>query len=284
MHRFRIPPDLLGSAAPGAQLTLPAAVAHHALHVLRLKEGDGVICFDGAGLEVEGRICSLSPAVVQLEQRRRVEGSSLRLVLGQGLPRGDKLEEILQHGTELGLSTLWPLALERAQVKLEPGRVASRLLRWEKIADEAARQCRRADVAQILAPSRLEAFLAAFRAQESTAQGLDRPCTQSVPARGPGEGSSRRLGLVLYEDGAGVPLASVLRRLENEAARGQSPGATSLEVWLLIGPEGGLAAQEVDLALRAGFERVSLGRRILRTETASLAVLAVLSLMLEDLR
>lgn len=245
MRRFFVPPQCWGT-----MLTLPPEQAHHALTVLRLKPGDLICCFDGQGHEVSARLLSLSPETGEAERLGEVISTSSRhkVVIGQGLPKGDKLEQVIQHGTELGMSSLVPLALSRCVVKIEPAKQGAKRERWQRIAEEAAKQCRRADVPEIEAVQPLSAFCQRFAARPGPV-----------------------LGLVLYEDAThGIPLRIALERLE------QASPSTPIEIWALIGPEGGLTAGEVQQAREAGFLCVTLGRRILRTETAPLALLAIL--------
>lgn len=245
MRRFFVPPQCWGTT-----LKLPSQQAHHALVVLRLKPGDLICCFDGQGLEVSARLLSLSPDAGEAERMGEVISTASRhtVVVGQGLPKGDKLEQVIQHGTELGMSTLIPLSLSRCVVKIESAKQGAKRERWQRIAEEAAKQCRRADVPEIEAVQGLSAFCQAF-------------------AKRPGP----VLGLVLYEDAThGIPLRTALERLDAASS------STPIEIWALIGPEGGLTPAEVQQARDAGFVCVTLGRRILRTETAPLALLAIL--------
>ncbi|MGZ3458849.1 MAG: RsmE family RNA methyltransferase, partial [Archangium sp.] len=158
----------------------------------------------------------------------------------QGLPKGDKLEWVLQKGTELGATAFHPVAAARSVVKLEPRRAEERTTRWMKIVEEAARQCRRNDVPLVHAP---------------------RPLLEAARALAPGTTL-----LVLDEEESAVPLG--------EAFRACAPGAP---VALVVGPEGGLAREEVSALRSLGGRPVTLGRRILRTETAALAALAVMA-------
>jgi len=241
VRRFLIPPALWGET-----IGLPALEARHAARVLRLKPGESVVIFDGMGREADARIERLTAAAgtLILLSPPRWKSPPLELVLGQGLPKADKLEAILQHGIELGLTSLWPLQLKRSVVKIPEAKRAGRLERWQRIAAEASKQCGRADVPGVTPIRRLEAFCEGFSAS-----------------------SQQPLGLVLHEGAtAEQHLREVLRELKTP------PRA----VWALIGPEGGLTDEEVTVARAAGFLPVSLGPRILRTETAGLALCAII--------
>ncbi|MFM7201896.1 MAG: RsmE family RNA methyltransferase [Myxococcota bacterium] len=245
MRSFLVPP-----ASWGDQLLLSPDEARHALKVLRLKPGAEIRCVDGHGREVLARIEQLSPeggVAIPVSSVMTTPRQAQRLV-GQGLPKGDKLDDILQHGTELGMDTLWPLKLERCVVKLDPEKAEGRRARWQRICSEAAKQSRRSEVPNVAPPAGLGSFLEAFR-----------------------ELSAPRLGVVLDEARAGV--CSLPALLETET------GAEVLKrgsLWALVGPEGGLSRAEVQAASDAGFVPVSLGPRILRTETAALSLLAML--------
>ncbi|WNG44391.1 16S rRNA (uracil(1498)-N(3))-methyltransferase [Archangium minus] len=223
------------------EVTLSGDRRHYLLHVLRLAEGSSLEVFDGSGRAFDARVAS-------------VDADSVRLVLGparhapptrevhilQGLPKGDKLELVLQKGTELGATAFHPVAAARSVVKLEPKRAEERTSRWTKIVEEAARQCRRNDVPLVHPP---------------------RPLVEAARTLAPGTTL-----LVLDEEESAVPLG--------EAFRACAPGAP---VALVVGPEGGLDREEVSALRALGGRPVTLGRRILRTETAALAALAVMA-------
>lgn len=213
---------------------------HHLVRVLRAAVGDTVEVFDGRGrcfgariaaIEADAAVVELGPAVVPRALRR--------IALVQGLPKGDKLDAVLRHGTELGASCFAPAFTERSLVKLDGARAAVRLKRWARIAEEAARQCGRADVPQVL-PAK--------------------PLADAFAGAGPAR------AFVLDEEEAGMTLSRAF-----EAALGKTD-----PVCLVVGPEGGLSRVEVETLCALGAQPVSLGRRILRTETASLAALSVL--------
>ena len=139
----------------GDRLRIAGGDAGHLLRVLRLGPGDRFLALDGTGLEYQARIVHAEPdrleAIVE-ERRRRQTEPRLRLTLGQGLPKGDKMEQVIRKGTELGLAGFWPLLTERC-VAVPPGeRRAGRLGRWQKIANEAASQSGRAMIPPVAAP------------------------------------------------------------------------------------------------------------------------------------
>ncbi len=226
---------------PPAEVTLSGDRRHYLLHVLRLGEGASLEVFDGTGRAFDARVTHVDAQEVRLSLGTARTMPHRRAVsVLQGLPKGDKLEWVLQKGTELGAAAFYPVATERSVVKLEPRRAEERTVRWTKIVEEAARQCRRNDVPQVHAP---------------------RPLLEAARALAPGT-----MLLVLDEEESAVPLG--------EAFRACAPGAP---VALVVGPEGGLAREEVAALVTLGARGVSLGARILRTETAALAALAVMA-------
>ncbi|XXF79210.1 16S rRNA (uracil(1498)-N(3))-methyltransferase [Myxococcaceae bacterium GXIMD 01537] len=225
---------------PGSEVPLSGERRHYLVHVLRLGAGDALEVFDGAGRAFDARVLEVGPETVRLSLGpARVAPPSRPLGILQGLPKGDKLEWVLQKGTELGATSFHPVDTVRSVVKLEPKRAGERTARWQKIVEEAARQCRRDDVPPVHPP---------------------RPLLEAARALEPGT-----LLLVLDEEETAVPLG--------EAFRAAGPGTP---VALVVGPEGGLAREEVAALVALGARGVTLGARILRTETAALAALAVM--------
>ncbi|MCY1074712.1 16S rRNA (uracil(1498)-N(3))-methyltransferase [Archangium lansingense] len=225
------------------EVTLSGERRHYLVHVLRLVEGSSLEVFDGAGRAFEARVASLDADSVRLvlgEARHTPPPRPLHIL--QGLPKGDKLELVLQKGTELGATAFHPVATARSVVKLEPKRAEERTTRWTKIVEEAARQCRRNDMPTVHPP---------------------RPLVDAARSLAPGTTL-----LVLDEEESAVPLS--------EAFRSCAPGSP---VALVVGPEGGLAREEVSALRALGARPVTLGRRILRTETAALAALAVMGFL-----
>ena len=224
-----------------AELTLGEERRHYLVHVLRLQEGDALELFDGTGRAFDARVLALAPLRLGLGPARTAPARRALSVL-QGLPKGDKLELVLQKGTELGASGFYPVATRRSLVKLErleDGRAQSKTARWQKIAEEAARQCGRSDVPQVHPPQ---------------------PLLEA--ARGLSAGTQL---LVLDEEERALPLGEAFRSLPREQP-----------VALVVGPEGGLAREEVQALLALGARPVTLGRLVLRTETAALAALSVM--------
>ena len=234
MHSFYITPPVEGRAQ------LPAEEAKHASRVLRLRPGDEVCAMDGAGGRWSAVIDEISPSAVSLCLIEPLPDneSPLRLTVYQGLPKADKLEWIAQKLTELGADRLCPVKMAHCVAKSEDRDRAKRLQRLERIAAEAAKQCRR---------GRPMAVAPALSWDEA------------IRAMG-----SHDLLLVPWEAASGLRLSEV------HAAHPQAR-----DMGLVIGPEGGMSEEEVARLTEAGALAVTLGPRILRTETAAIAAAAV---------
>ena len=243
MRRFTLQPERLA----GGRVTFDADESRHLARVLRLRPGDTVVATDGAGRDYTVRLERLGEEAVGavLAEAAGVAASPLAITLIQGMPKGDKMEAIVRAATELGVARVLPALCERTIVRLEASRWRERARRWQRVAREAAKQSGRAVIPEVEPPRPLDGWLA---------------------AEPPGD-----LPLCLWE-GGGAPLGGVL------AAASRPRSAT-----VVIGPEGGLTAGEVEVARTRGLQVVSLGPRILRTETAGPAIVAILQSRFGDL-
>jgi 16S rRNA (uracil1498-N3)-methyltransferase len=233
-------------AAPGARVSLPEHSAHHAREVLRLRSGTAVRVFDGAGEEFEAVLDVVTRAEVSARLAGRVAArpeSPLRLVLALSPLKGDRMELVIQKATELGVSAVRPVVTARTDAAARPALQGSRQDRWDKVASGAAEQCGRAVVPEIVPACTLAALLAE-----------------------PEDGSLR----LLLDETPGQPALSALTR----------PAGPVLA---LVGPAGGWEAHERERLQSAGFRPVSLGPRVLRAETAAIALVAALQLLWGDL-
>ena len=213
---------------------LPAEEAKHALKVLRLGPGDEVCAMDGAGGRWRGEIAGVAGGAVsvRLLEALPANESPLRLTVYEGLPKADKLDFIAQKLTELGAAALIPVRMERCVVKLDRKDGAKRQERLSKIAREAAKQCRRARPLEVSAPMDWTDALEAMKRHD--------------------------LLLIPWEEASGVRLSDM---------RARFPEAR--DIGIVIGPEGGISEEEVGQMIAAGGRAVTLGPRILRTETAA---------------
>lgn len=235
MNRLLVP----GAAEGG--VTVEGPRFHYLSRVLRLEAGDGLEVFDGTGHAFDAKLVSVGETSAQLALGPSRDAPTARAItVVQGLPKGDKLELVLQKGTELGVAAFAPAACTRSVVKLDEKAAASRVARWRKIVEEAARQSGRADVPHVEAPA---------------------PLATAIAQLAPGTAV-----FVLDEAERAVTLSQAFAALE---------GART-PVALVIGPEGGLDRAEVDALADRGAVPVTLGRLVLRTETAALAAVSVL--------
>ena len=222
----------------------------HLTRVLRVRPGDSVLLLDGRGNAFKARLVSLE----KHETTAQIEGSvemppepSIFLTVGQALGKGDKFEQVIQHGTEAGASAFVPVRAERSVVDIPAAKVADRLTRWRQIAKGAAEQSGRSRISGIAAPQTVQELL----------------CT--VP--------NDTQALMLHTDAAAVRLRATLEAWKGSALPGR--------LLLLVGPEGGWSPVETAQAQAAGAILSGLGPRILRTETAALVAISQILYSLE---
>lgn len=239
-----------GPLASGGLRQLPAAAATHVARVLRARDGDPVVLFNGDGREYESRIETVrgTRVAVAVGAAHAVDRESpVALTLLQCLPRGDRMDWIVQKATELGVTRIVPLVSRRSVVKIAAGQADSKAAHWRAIAVAACEQCGRNRIPIIDTPRGLDEHLGAI-------------------------GSA---GTRFVFDPDAVPHAADVA-WEHAAA----PVAFDFAV----GPEGGFDPQELDGLRIAGFRGVRLGPRILRTETAAITALVWLQARFGDLR
>ena len=249
--RFFIEPVAGQDPLVGAVLDLAPEASHHALRVLRLRAGDAIDLADGQGLDylcqlelnaagqAKARVLAVAPSPAEFGPE---------LVLWQGLPKGNKMESIIPPAVELGVDVLRPVQCRRSVARLPEARAAARRLeRWREIARASAQQSGRGRVPEVAEATTLARALAAVEGEDAT--------------QGP------VLRLLAYEEERGLGIGALLARTELRSLA---------RIDLLVGPEGGFSEEEVEAARRVGFLSVSLGPRILRTETCGPALLAML--------
>jgi 16S rRNA (uracil1498-N3)-methyltransferase len=231
---------------PGLDIVLPEHAAAHLTRVLRLREGDPCVLFNGDGHDYAARLLSIGKREVRAEvvSMQAVDNESpLRIVLLQGIARGEKMDLILQKATELGVAAIVPVSGERTEVRLDAERAQKRLAHWCSVLRSACEQSGRARVPALAAPGTLDAAAGALE--------------------------GRGLRLLLDPQGE--------HRLEGLAAPANDT------VWIAIGPEGGWSPRDREVLHAAGFSGLRLGPRVLRTETAGLAAIAALQVRFGDL-
>jgi 16S rRNA (uracil1498-N3)-methyltransferase len=230
------------------RIRLTPADAHHVTAVLRAGVGAEVAVCDGRGGEAAASIVEAGPdgVVVQVRARRRSGTADWRLTLVQAVPKGERMEWIIQKAVELGAWSVVPVMTDRGVVRLEGARAVQRVERWQRIATEAAKQCRTAWI------TRVEPVVSLGRWLES-----------------PGRPGTLVIGSLEAE---ARPFRAVCAEL-----RAGTPGGAAL----LIGPEGDFSPDELQQARAAGACPVTFGRRVLRVETAAIYALSVMAYELD---
>jgi 16S rRNA (uracil1498-N3)-methyltransferase len=249
LPRFHCPSAL----NQGEELSLPAGTAKH-VQVRRLQPLDEVTLFNGQGGEFKAVITHMgrSEVSVRVGEHHKIERElNMQVNLWCGITANERMDWLLEKATELGASTLLPISAERSVLKLKGERADKKLAHWQAIAVASSEQCGRNRVLQVSAPVNLPQAIAQLTAKPAQA-------ARWVLSLAPGT----------------RPLQEMMRTLKS--AKDEDPSNMS-ELILLSGPEGGLSPAEEAQAIAAGFLPVSLGRRVLRAETAPVAVLSTLS-------
>jgi 16S rRNA (uracil1498-N3)-methyltransferase len=235
---------------PGSVVELSPETASHLAKVLRARSGDEVILFDGGGCEFAGAIEAVrgSRVAVAVGESRPVDRESpLNITLVQCVPRGDRMDFIVQKAAELGVARIVPVLSQRSIVRLDKAQAESKAIHWRAVAVSACEQCGRNRLPRIETPQPLLNYLG-----------------ESAPRAG--------LRLVLE------PASATDARAQREPS-----GVTILAAEIAIGPEGGFAADELEAFRVAEFARLELGPRILRTETAAIAAVVWLQARFGDM-
>lgn len=244
MHHFFTEP----SQVHEKEIILTGSNVNHIRNVLRMRSGEEVLISDGQGTDYRCRLEEITDTFVTASVMWRLDGNAelpSRITLFQGLPKGDKLEFIIQKCVELGVSRIVPIRTRRTVVKLDEKKEQLRRKRWTAISESAAKQSGRGIVPEIGAAADFSEALK--------------------------EAASLDVCLIPYELAKGMEHT---RKVCSHIRPGQSIG-------IFIGPEGGFEEEEVRAAVEAGAEPVTLGKRILRTETAGMALISVLAYLLD---
>ena len=248
MHRFYV--DNLSEL--NKSVTIEGEDVNHIKNVLRLTVGDSITVSDGSSRDYECVIASISDVVtadiVDIHDCNAELPVKLRLF--QGVPKADKFELIIQKAVELGAAEIIPVMMERTVVKLDDKKQDKKLERYRKIAEAAAKQSRRGIIPEV------SSYISFKNAVKTLTEADDKV---------------KRMILVPYESAEGMDYARNII-----ASAGEYD-----EIDIFIGPEGGFADSEIELAKQSGASIISLGNRILRTETAGLAILSILGFTLD---
>lgn len=245
MHHFFVSPDQIGEE----YVIIRGSDVNHIKNVLRMKVDEKLLVSNGLDRDFYCVIESIGEA----EIRAKIldidyEGTELpsKLYLFQGLPKADKMELIIQKAVELGATQIIPVATKRCVVKLDEKKEASKIKRWQAISESAAKQSRRMVIPEITE-------VMSFKEAIDRAKNMD-------------------IGIIPYEN---------FKDME-ETGKILSHVGKGMEIGIFIGPEGGFEESEIQYAIDNGIRPISLGKRILRTETAGLAILSVLMFSLEQ--
>lgn len=249
MHHFFVKPEEIGEN----NIFLTGDNYNHAKNVLRVKSGEQLLISDGSGTDY---VCEVKEVgenedmqpCLELGIRFREQSHELdaKIYLFQGLPKSDKMELIIQKAVELGVTEIVPVRTKHAVVKLDDKKAAAKVARWQGIAEAAAKQSKRGMVPGV-------ARVMDFQEALVMAKGLD-------------------FKLIPYENAENIQQTmEQLKQLQPRASVG-----------IFIGPEGGFAPEEIEAAEAADILPVTLGRRILRTETAAICALSIVMLTLES--
>jgi 16S rRNA (uracil1498-N3)-methyltransferase len=245
MHQFFTDPSQIGET----EITLTGTDVNHIRNVLRMRVGEEILVSDGQGRGYHCKLEEISEERVRAAILWVLDGNAelpSSITLFQGLPKGDKMELIIQKCVELGAARIVPVNTRRTVVKLDAKKEQSRIKRWMGISESAAKQSGRGRIPEVTGVM-------------SFAQALE-------------EAKRLDVCLIPYE------LAENMAHTR-EVLSSIRPGVS---VGIFIGPEGGFERTEVEQAMEAGAEVITLGRRILRTETAGMAVLSMLAYLLEE--
>ena len=245
MSHFFVKPDQITDAT----VVITGSDVNHIKNVLRKKVGQDITVSDGVNPTYTCRISAVSSEAITAQIISRADSTRelpARIVLFQGLAKSDKLEFIIQKAVELGASEIVPVAMKNSVMKIQPEKAQAKVNRWQAIAQSAAKQSGRNVVPDVAMPMSFDKAL-------EYSQDLE-------------------MKILTYENKSGMEYT--------REVISQCPGKSSIGVW--VGPEGGYTPEEVEKAQNSGWLSISLGRRILRTETAGLATLAMLVYILDE--
>ncbi|MDO9528805.1 MAG: 16S rRNA (uracil(1498)-N(3))-methyltransferase [Syntrophales bacterium] len=228
----------------GSTVELRYENLHYIKNVLRLKRGNPLILFDGMGFEYESTIrdITVKSATVEIIRKNPFQvDNSIKITLAQALPKGNKMDFIIQKASELGVTRIIPFKSSRSIPKLAGNKIHLKMPRWQKIAVEASRKCGRENIPEITDIITYEKAL-----------------------QWPKEGI---LKIIFWEGETNTGIKEILHSKKYE-------GVT--DFFIVVGPEGGFSNEEIEMASKVGFLPASLGRLVLKVETAVLVILSIL--------
>jgi len=229
-------------------IVLDEFAAHHAQKVMRLKNNDQLILFNGDGSDYTGHVIIISKRQVQvsIKSKKSIESeSNIRVILLQALTSSEKMDLIIQKTTELGISEIQPIVCERSVVKIKNEKIEKKLLHWRQVSIAACEQCGRAEIPTIYKPVNIIKYLEKISESDKTTKII----------------------------------------LSPEATKSLNNSTPNIkqDIKVLIGPEGDFTKQELDYSIQKGFSPIKIGPRILRTETAPICILSILQYKYGDI-
>ncbi|MDO9288829.1 MAG: 16S rRNA (uracil(1498)-N(3))-methyltransferase [Thermodesulfovibrionales bacterium] len=247
----------------GQRITISGEKARYLISVLRCNAGDELQVFDGEGSFYKSRISGIDNKEVKIDLLEKIPfdtESPLNLILIQGILKGDKMDWVIQKATELGVKEIIPAITERGQI-----RETRKAARWRKIAEEASRQSGRSMVPAVREPVEFSSLLMA-------------------------DSSMALRGFIFWEEG-GIRMQDAIKQLQGAERRApgidkENPGPMPYALCpmlVVVGPEGGFTKEEVRLAESRGLIATSLGKRILRAETAAISAVTLVQFLMGDI-
>ena len=229
-------------------IVLDEFAAHHAQKVMRLKNNDQLILFNGDGSDYTGHVIIISKRQVQvsIKSKKSIESeSNIRVILLQALTSSEKMDLIIQKTTELGISEIQPIICARSVVKIKNEKIEKKLLHWRQVSIAACEQCGRAEIPTIYKPVNIIKYLEKISESDKTTKII----------------------------------------LSPEATKSLNNSTPNIkqDIKVLIGPEGDFTKQELDFSIQKGFSPIKIGPRILRTETAPMCILSILQYKYGDI-
>lgn len=245
MHHFFVEPSDVGDSL----ISIKGQDVNHIRNVLRMKIGEEILISDGTGKDYVCEVAELSDDIVTAKITDFLaEGRELKteLYLFQGLPKSDKMELIIQKAVELGVKAIIPVSTSRSIVKLDGKKEESKIKRWQAISESAAKQSKRGIIPEVMS-------IMSFKEAINYVNDFD-------------------VKIIPYENANNMA----------ETKQIVSSIKENMKVAIFIGPEGGFADSEIDYALEKDVKPISLGKRILRTETAGMTILSVIMFNIEE--
>jgi len=261
---------LLPEELTSKEIIIHGENAHYLSSVLRVKTGEEITIFDGQGYRYICKVSEIHRKEVIVEKIKKEiysAESPISIILAQGIPKRDKMDLIVQKSTELGVKKIIPLITERSQI-----RYTAKAERWRKIAASASQQSGRGKIPDVEEPVYFKSFIGTMSLRGIPRNRDDEAISENEILRSAQNDKYGGCGIIFSEEEKKQDLKKILSDLQD-----------TKEIILLIGPEGGFSKDEISTAIQKGFISVSLGPRILRTETAAITAISIIQYELGDM-